>query len=172
MNIQHSFAFRIRQTAFKFTNFSVVLLGGAAQLLAQTQVRVPPQSIQPEEDYTWWYVMLFVLGLGLAAGWVVRVSFVVLVFKFFPVFSFRCLCVFFSFVIFSVCVVCLGDLGLADRFTDLLVQDLNRVFWLWGFGLIFCWFGLKGYASMPISVFESEIVLSMVKCMTPILISG
>uniref|UniRef100_A0A803LU95 ATP synthase subunit epsilon, mitochondrial n=1 Tax=Chenopodium quinoa TaxID=63459 RepID=A0A803LU95_CHEQI len=60
----------------------------------------------------------------------------------------------------------------AFLYGDLLVQDLNRVFWLWGFGLIFFWFGLKGYASKLEFVFESEIVLPMVKCTTTSLISG
>uniref|UniRef100_A0A803KYY2 Dihydrolipoamide acetyltransferase component of pyruvate dehydrogenase complex n=1 Tax=Chenopodium quinoa TaxID=63459 RepID=A0A803KYY2_CHEQI len=87
--------------------------------------------------------------LGLAAGLFARVSFVVLVFNFLSVSYFS-----------------------RYRCVDLLVHVLNRVFWLWGFGLIFCWFGLKGYASKPGSVFESEIVLSMVKCMAPSLISG
>uniref|UniRef100_A0A803NC63 Uncharacterized protein n=1 Tax=Chenopodium quinoa TaxID=63459 RepID=A0A803NC63_CHEQI len=63
-------------------------------------------------------------------------------------------------------------MGSADRCADLLVQDLSRVFWLWGFDLIFFWFGLKGYASKPKSVFESEIVLSMINCTTPNLNSG
>lgn len=113
----------------------------------------------------------WVVGLGLATGWDVRGSFFVLGFSFRSVFPFRSR-VLFSFIIFSVCVVCWSDMGLADRCTDLLVQDLSRVCWLWGFGWILCWFGLKGFASMPISVFESEWILSMVKCTTPILISG
>jgi HEAT repeat protein len=74
MKIQYNFSFRYGQLAIKFTVLFSFILSVAAELLAQTQTRVPPASVQPEEDYTWWYGMLFVLVLGLAGAvaWLIK----------------------------------------------------------------------------------------------------
>lgn len=68
MKIQYSFAFRYNQFAVKFTALFLLLLSVASEIPAQTQTRVPPAAVQPGEDYTWWYILLFLLVLGLAGA--------------------------------------------------------------------------------------------------------
>lgn len=68
MKIQHNFSFRYHQFLVKFTALILFVLSAGSEILAQTQTRVPPAAVQPEEDYTWWYVLLFVLVLSLAGA--------------------------------------------------------------------------------------------------------
>ena len=53
-----------------FVNPASLLLMSAVSVLAQMPTPIPPKA-QESEDYTWWYVSLFVLLLGLigAVGW-------------------------------------------------------------------------------------------------------
>lgn len=53
-----------------FINCALLLLVFAANVFAQMPTPIPPK-VQESEDYTWWYVSLFVLLLGLigAVGW-------------------------------------------------------------------------------------------------------
>lgn len=53
-----------------FINPASLLLLAAAEVFAQMPTPIPPKA-QESEDYTWWYVSLFVLLLGLtgAVGW-------------------------------------------------------------------------------------------------------
>jgi hypothetical protein len=68
MNLQHNTAFGFRQIALKTSNLFWLLLFTSIQISAQMPpVKAPPVP-QPEEDYTWWYVTLFVLILGLAGA--------------------------------------------------------------------------------------------------------
>jgi HEAT repeat protein len=67
MNFQYVISFRCRQSANKIAGLFSLILFTAIQITAQTQIRVPPAQ-QPDEDYTWWYVTLFVLFLGLAGA--------------------------------------------------------------------------------------------------------
>jgi len=73
MNLQDKFSFKFKQTANKSISLLWLILFSTTQVLAQTQVRVPPAQ-QPDEDYTWWYGMLFVLILGLAGAvfWMIK----------------------------------------------------------------------------------------------------
>ncbi len=68
MKIQYSFSFRYHQFAVKFTALFLFVLSAGLEVFAQTQTRVPPAAVQPEEDYTWWYILLFLLVLGLAGA--------------------------------------------------------------------------------------------------------
>lgn len=68
MNFNHSISFRFSQTAIKCASLFSPVIFTALQVFAQTQVRVPPAAAQPKEDYTWWYVTLFLLFLGLAGA--------------------------------------------------------------------------------------------------------
>ena len=68
MKIQYSFSFRYSQFTVRLTALFSLVLCAASGILAQTQTRVPPAAVQPEEDYTWWYIILFVLVLGLAGA--------------------------------------------------------------------------------------------------------
>jgi hypothetical protein len=71
MNIQKSFSFRFSHSSFKIINiFSLVLLA-ILQISAQVPVKAPSQ---PEEDFTWWYITLFVLVIALvgAVGWMLK----------------------------------------------------------------------------------------------------
>ena len=73
MNLQHNVTFKFRQAAIKSASIFWLILFSAAQILAQTQITVPPAQ-QPDEDYTWWYITLFVLVLGLAGAifWMIK----------------------------------------------------------------------------------------------------
>ncbi len=73
MNFQSNISFIIRQSAAKSASLFLPVLFSAIQVIAQTQTRVPPAP-QPDEDYTWWYVTLFVLALGLAGAvfWMIK----------------------------------------------------------------------------------------------------
>jgi HEAT repeat protein len=53
-----------------FLNFASLLSMTATEVFAQMPTPIPPKA-QESEDYTWWYVSLFVLLLGLvgAVGW-------------------------------------------------------------------------------------------------------
>jgi len=68
MNIQSSFSFRFGQASSKITTLCLLVLFSAVQFTAQVpQVKAPPVS-QPAEDFTWWYITLFVLFAGLAGA--------------------------------------------------------------------------------------------------------
>ena len=73
MNFQDNISFGHRRTAFKATGFLGLLLFSTSRILAQTQISVPPAE-QPNEDFTWWYVTLFVLILGLSGAvfWMIK----------------------------------------------------------------------------------------------------
>lgn len=66
MKFQDPIAFKFRQSAFKLASLFTLFLLTMRDCLAQTQVRVPPT--EQSEDYTWWYVTLFILALALAAA--------------------------------------------------------------------------------------------------------
>ncbi len=67
MNFQHNISFRFSPFSFKISSLSSLILLTALQISAQPQVRVPPAQ-QPAEDYTWWYVLLFVLITSLVGA--------------------------------------------------------------------------------------------------------
>ena len=73
MNFLYDISFRFNQSAAKFAGLFLLILFATIQIFAQTQVTAPPVQ-QPEEDYTWWYVTLFVLVLALtgAVVWMLK----------------------------------------------------------------------------------------------------
>lgn len=75
MNIRPSIFFNFIRTSSAIATALSFILFTAAGVLAQlppVKSAVPPP--QPEEDYTWWYVTLFVLGSALAAAvyWMIK----------------------------------------------------------------------------------------------------
>lgn len=65
----------LRQNKFWFINFASLLLTAAAEVRAQMpSVPVPSPPQEAREDFTWWYVSLFVLVFGLigAIAWVIN----------------------------------------------------------------------------------------------------
>jgi len=73
MNFQHNISFRFNRSAVKITSLFSLILLMFLQIAAQPQIRVPPAQ-QPTEDYTWWYVSLFVLITALAGAifWMIK----------------------------------------------------------------------------------------------------
>ncbi len=67
MNFQHNISFRFSPSTVKIPSLFSLILLTALQMSAQPQVRVPAAQ-QPTEDYTWWYVLLFVLFTSLAGA--------------------------------------------------------------------------------------------------------
>jgi hypothetical protein len=67
MNIKNNYFALMRRLLI---NPASLLLAAAASVFAQMPTPIPPKA-QESEDYTWWYVSLFVLLLGLigAIGW-------------------------------------------------------------------------------------------------------
>lgn len=73
MNFQHNISFRFSPTSVKIPSLFSLILLTTLQISAQSQVRVPPAQ-QPAEDYTWWYVSLFILTTALAGAifWMIK----------------------------------------------------------------------------------------------------
>ena len=67
MNFQYNISFRSSSSAVKLAGLFSLILFTTIQSFAQAQIRVPPAQ-QPAEDYTWWYVTLFVLFISLAGA--------------------------------------------------------------------------------------------------------
>lgn len=69
MIFQQIFSSKLPRIAFKITGIFSLILISYWQVLAQMPpAKVPPAPPQPEEDYTWWYVTLFVLFAALAGA--------------------------------------------------------------------------------------------------------
>lgn len=66
MKFQYLSAFRIYPLVLKFTSLLTLFILATRSVLAQTQTRTPPA--EQSEDFTWWYVTLFVLALALGAA--------------------------------------------------------------------------------------------------------
>jgi hypothetical protein len=73
MNFQNHNSFRFRRSVSRLAVLFWLILFTTFEVWAQTQTRVPPVS-EPEVDYMWWYITLFVLVVGLAgaAFWMLK----------------------------------------------------------------------------------------------------
>ena len=53
----------------KLVNFLFLILLASSTILAQVRMVLPEEeTVEPAEDYTWWYVALFVLAIGLTCA--------------------------------------------------------------------------------------------------------
>jgi len=73
MNFQHNISFRFSPAFVKTLSLLFLILLTSLQIAAQPQTTNPSVQ-QPAEDYTWWYVTLFVLITSLAGAifWMIK----------------------------------------------------------------------------------------------------
>ena len=74
MNFKNDSAILFHRLANKPLPLFFLILSMTLTVFAQTQTRVPPTVAEQSEDYTWWYVTLFVLALALtgAVVWMLK----------------------------------------------------------------------------------------------------